>query len=334
MYEEYWKLDGHQVDIYSITSSPGTEKLSYIGCQDWFGYKTKDNAPVFGIGYLSLEQMVKVINKSYDIIWIVLGLSYPILCQLPLAKLASGTRVICSLHIDIHNYIKLYKPEMIEFMKICMDIFHMTIENVADLFITPNSHILKEFGEITTPTAIFPTGVDKRVFYPKANTRKKNWIIYAGRLAIEKNLKSLENIFDLLKNYKLLIFGDGPLREELEQRWKDKPVKFMGSVSKIKLASYYRRAKLTIQPSLSETFGFTILESLACGTPCVYRGTPVMLSIFRSFGPHLTLSASETLDRDDLKKISFFLQDSRNHHYDIPDWSEAAKKTLEIFSNK
>jgi glycosyltransferase involved in cell wall biosynthesis len=45
---------------------------------------------------------------------------------------------------------------------------------------------------------------------------------------------------------------------------------FAGSKTDTELSYYYSAADLTILPSLGEGFGFPIVESLACGTPCIH----------------------------------------------------------------
>ena len=46
-------------------------------------------------------------------------------------------------------------------------------------------------------------------------------------------------------------------------------VKFIGFVPHEELFPYYRGAHLFVQPSLYETFGKTVIEAMACGTPVV-----------------------------------------------------------------
>lgn len=69
----------------------------------------------------------------------------------------------------------------------------------------------------------------------------------------------------------VVIAGDGPSRGLLEKfaRDKDLPVTFTGNLPNTQLPPLYRAADVFVTCSTSETFGLTVLEALACGTPAV-----------------------------------------------------------------
>jgi glycosyltransferase involved in cell wall biosynthesis len=56
-------------------------------------------------------------------------------------------------------------------------------------------------------------------------------------------------------------------------------VKFMGWVGDEWLAPLYRHALAHCLPSREETFGRTVIESMACGTPVLVNGIPVMYEV-------------------------------------------------------
>jgi len=67
-----------------------------------------------------------------------------------------------------------------------------------------------------------------------------------------------------------LIAGDGPMRKKLEATAEGLDVTFLGRISdRNQLAEIMASVDVVIAPSPYETFGLTILESLACGTPVV-----------------------------------------------------------------
>ena len=127
------------------------------------------------------------------------------------------------------------------------------------------------------------TGVFKPVPDDGAMTRHalgvgcgQTLLLYAGRLANEKNIQTLFRGFELLRQrhqnkFHLLVIGDGPQRNKVQ-----KLQRRIGSVSWISycadsldLARYYRAADLFVHPGVQETFGLVALESQACGTPVV-----------------------------------------------------------------
>lgn len=130
-------------------------------------------------------------------------------------------------------------------------------------------------------------GVNTSVFKPapddRAATRESlgvgDWqtlLLYAGRLATEKNTQTLFRAFELLRQreqnkFHLLVIGDGPQRTKMQ-----KLQRRVGNVSwisycadSVDLARYYRAADLFVHPGVQETFGLVALESQACGTPVV-----------------------------------------------------------------
>ena len=129
-------------------------------------------------------------------------------------------------------------------------------------------------------------GVDIRVFEPAADkfqTRTQFGIpsgqivlLYVGRLAPEKNVKTLLQAFAQLNNqypgrFHAFIVGDGFYRDDvIELQKATRSVTWMRYCSdQLKLAKLYRAADLFVHPGVQETFGLVALESQACGTPVV-----------------------------------------------------------------
>jgi len=56
-------------------------------------------------------------------------------------------------------------------------------------------------------------------------------------------------------------------------------VRFLGWVGDGLLAPLYRAALAHVMPSREETFGRTVIESMACGTPCILNDIPIMREV-------------------------------------------------------
>lgn len=115
-------------------------------------------------------------------------------------------------------------------------------------------------------------------------------LIYVGRLATEKNTRTLFEAFAELHarhagRFHLLVIGDGLQRPELAQlRERTGAVTWQSyCANSRRLAQLYRAADLFVHPGVQETFGLVTLESQACGTPVVgIRGSYMDRIIFHS----------------------------------------------------
>ena len=102
-------------------------------------------------------------------------------------------------------------------------------------------------------------------------------LLYAGRLAQEKNIGWLLEVFarvrSCLPETRLALAGGGPHREELEAQAAalglNGSVLFLGPVSRREINTLYAAADVFCFPSPSETQGLVIGEARAAGTPCV-----------------------------------------------------------------
>jgi alpha-1,6-mannosyltransferase len=143
--------------------------------------------------------------------------------------------------------------------------------------------------ELGVDTEIFKRGCDQ------LNTRIEFGIpkhrivlLYVGRLAAEKNVKTLFEAFELLHSetpgrFHLFVVGDGRYRDGLtEIQNVTGALTWLGYCSdQLQLAKIYRTANLFVHPGVQETFGLVALESQACGTPVVgIRGSYLDRIIF------------------------------------------------------
>jgi glycosyltransferase involved in cell wall biosynthesis len=122
-------------------------------------------------------------------------------------------------------------------------------------------------------------GVDTKLFnISKRDTNlRSSWgatdstkvLISVGRMAPEKNLDQVLKTYEALKlkgqAFKLVMVGDGPLKDQFQKRYPE--IIFPGMLSQSNLAAYYASSDLFIFPSQTETFGNVTLEALASGIP-------------------------------------------------------------------
>ena len=117
-------------------------------------------------------------------------------------------------------------------------------------------------------------------FFPKENTpcphntNKERWILHSSTLREVKAPFDVITIFQMLlektdANLKLIIAGDGPLREAMEVRVNalglSEKVDFLGMVKD--MPSLYSRCCFCVLPSYEEAFGLAALEAMSFGIP-------------------------------------------------------------------
>ena len=152
--------------------------------------------------------------------------------------------------------------------------------NATACTMVPTRELKKTLGENGfVNLKVVSRGVDTHLFnLGKRNQKlRATWgandqtkvLISVGRMAPEKNLEQVLKVFDSLRfmgtQVKLVMVGDGPLKEQFKQRYPE--IIFPGMLSQIDLANYYASSDLFVFPSLTETFGNVTLEALASGIP-------------------------------------------------------------------
>ena len=132
-------------------------------------------------------------------------------------------------------------------------------------------------AELGIDTDIFRPGKDGNATRARMEIPNDRFLLlYVGRLAHEKNVKTLFDAFEILNRanggrFHLLVVGDGPLRDQLRELSRGtKAVSWLRYISaQDELAAVYRAADLFVHPSVQETFGLVALEAQASGTPVV-----------------------------------------------------------------
>lgn len=126
-----------------------------------------------------------------------------------------------------------------------------------------------------TKIEIFPNAV-KEIFF----TSKKNQklIVYAGRLHPTKGisilLEAFKEVVSEFPDYQLKILGGGAKDVGIYQRIASElkisaNIDFLGSQPKEVVLSEFSKARFVVVPSLTEAFGFVVIESFSVKTPVI-----------------------------------------------------------------
>jgi phosphatidylinositol alpha-mannosyltransferase len=124
---------------------------------------------------------------------------------------------------------------------------------------------------------IIPNGVDTSFFRPgpqplRSLPDRRPELLFLGRLdprnGLDTLLEAMPAVLNQLPNVHLTVAGDGPLRRMYERmaRPVGPQVTFVGQVNGNR-PFYYSRAALYLCPTTKASFGITLLEAMACGTP-------------------------------------------------------------------
>ncbi len=117
-------------------------------------------------------------------------------------------------------------------------------------------------------------GVDKRLFEPKSENKKNNYILFVGRLDEAKGIPYLLEAWNSIKkefpDIEMVFVGSG----ELGSRVRGDKIRYLGAMKTQELPSYFANALFTVYPSVTlpkweEQVGMVNLQSLACGVPVV-----------------------------------------------------------------
>lgn len=138
------------------------------------------------------------------------------------------------------------------------------------------SKIKKSFQtiDVTEWNRIYDDLPTKEVLRAKLNFNSEDKILlYVGQLDSNKNIVSLINQLKHLPDYKLIIVGNGPSKNELMQmslKLKfNEQISFVDRKTNSDLIEYFKISNVFVLPSKSDTFGFVVSEALTCGLPVI-----------------------------------------------------------------
>lgn len=179
--------------------------------------------------------------------------------------------------------------------------------NNCDCVIAPTEDIrkmLKVHG-VKTRIEVIPTGVNVQEFRKTDGSKiRKRFgeeaiiVLYLGRIAKEKNIEVLIDIFKGIakerKNIRFVLVGDGPLKEKLEKKAKNyKNIIFTGKVEETE--QYYKAADIFASASKTETQGIVFVEAKAAGLPAIAWDAPGPRSLIKDGKDGFLVGSKEEL---------------------------------------
>ncbi len=272
---------GHEVYVFTfgdleyqdeeprVIRSPGLP-LSDTGFYLSLRYKT---------AYKKLLQTMDVVHVHHPFLSGRLALNYCRRSQIPIV-FTNHTRYDLYVQARLpivseevtHSLLQAYMPDFCE---------------AVDLVVSPSAsmkNVLQELG-VKSHIEVIPNGVDLKKFhdakpFPRAQlgfTDQDTLLVYAGRLAPEKNinflLESFAGIAQLLPNVCLMLVGGGKkqfedeLQSYIAELGIEDRVHSTGMIAYEDIPSYLAMCNIFVTTSVTETFGMSTVEAMGASLP-------------------------------------------------------------------
>lgn len=217
---------------------------------------------------------------------------------------------------------------------------------VSSLDYIQHSRAKKYFKKYPNKFVEIPLGVDIDSFYPspknpelikKYNLKSNDQIIlFVGGLdrahyfkGVDVLLRAVADLRLKIKDFKLLIVGDGDLRPIYEKLAKDLGIEerviFVGEIASKELPDYYNLADIFVLPSttMSEAFGLVSLEAMACAKPIIVSDLPGPRTLVQENKNGLLVKPRDVGDL--AEKIKFLLENKEL----AKEWGRVGRKIVE-----
>jgi len=177
---------------------------------------------------------------------------------------------------------------------------------------------------------------------PKKFGLDEKVVLFLGRLTVQKGteffLEAAKKIISVRDDVRFIVVGFGDLYEHLIEKAIDLEIygKVLFTGFKSDVDNYYRMADVYVMPSVSEPFGITALEAVACGIPTIVTNQSGAAEVL----PHAL--KYDFWDVDELANKILCVLDYApmrkemldNSAKEIPNinWINAADKTIKIYN--
>lgn len=146
---------------------------------------------------------------------------------------------------------------------------------------------LQHLGIDHNKIAVIHNGIEINTFVPNSNKGSNKQILWIGRFTAGKGVVYLIEAFKILlreqPDLKLLMVGDGPLREKIKKDIRDSSLNNSIIMRKFipnsELPKIYQESDIFVLPSIDEGVPRTILEAMASGLPIVCTRLPQLINI-------------------------------------------------------
>lgn len=282
--------------------------------------------------------------ERFDIVHVHGGLAPTLGLAAPRAAWRAGIPVVATFHS--------WFPRSVGYRVLKKPLQSMLDRHAATIVVsTAAQEALSRY--FTAPWEIIPNGVDTTSFHPTSNRNGHGHhgngnghhaasprLLWLGRIEPRNGLSTvLDAMPRILERYPaahLMVVGDGPWRSRMERAAQPlgKAVHFAGYANGDR-AGYYRNADVYICSTTRASFGVTLLEAMACGTPLIVSDLPA----FRDVAGHAVFAplrdatgwaeaVTALIDDHDRRKVMTVTGRSIAERY---SWPLIAQRVLNVY---
>ena len=146
---------------------------------------------------------------------------------------------------------------------------------------TTSKNDLLKLGIKEEKITMIPPGVDHNLFHPVFKSKYPSMVYFGGIRKYKRPLEVLYLLKSLLDNWgdiKLFIIGTGPEEQNMKHLANELNVQnyvaFRGRISSEELSTIAASSWINVHTSVTEGWGFSILEASSAGTPTVAYDVP------------------------------------------------------------
>ncbi len=311
--------------------------LGHAQTCDWGGVHVRTYSTSRRVGYASVKLFsdLKRSAQNFDVIH---AHGSNTLIPLMGALAASGTPLVISPYFHPQASNKL------------LAIVKPLFENTVDTFVlrkarkiiciseTEAELVHKRFPNTSTVSIIYSGVNAEEIQSAKPCEFDGQLILYVGRLERYKNVhRVIEAVAYLPQRFAFYIIGEGPYRNHLETQIRDRGlshrVKLLGVCSDATLFRWLKTSALLVNLSEIESFGITVLEAVAAGTPALVNDKLGLGELARRFDRAVFSIPVEAVSAHELAQTIHDVAGTDVGLVDLNDfrWDRIAARTLDVY---
>lgn len=211
----------------------------------------------------------RILHSDYDVLHAHSHLFFTSVMAILLNRIKQKPSVL-----TIHGVRAVRQSSVNLFQELWMQFLGRYLFRLVDQIIclTPaDAEEISRYGVPAEKIKVIPNGINTHLFQPQV--MHDDYMLWVGRFVAEKGLTylvdAMEQVVKAYPDAHMILVGDGPRKNEIIERIKDKGLeehfKFKSNCPQSEIAKLMAGCEMFILPSLQEGFPKSLLEAMACG---------------------------------------------------------------------